>query len=88
MARDEGAGEYADVPGFCKNAKLDEIQEYGCVLTPGRYVGIADSADDEIPFEKQITQLSEKLYEQLAESERLGAAIKKNLESLDYRGEQ
>ena len=85
---DEGAGEYADVPGFCKSATLDEIQEYGCVLTPGRYVGIADIEDDEIPFEKQITELSEKLYEQLAESERLGAAIKKNLESLSYRGEQ
>ena len=85
---DEGAAEYADVPGFCKSAKLDEIQEYGCVLTPGRYVGIEDIEDDEIPFEKQITQLSEKLYEQLAESERLGAVIKKNLETLGYRGEQ
>ena len=85
---DEGAGEYVDVPGFCKSAKLDEIQEYEYVLTPGRYVGIADIEDDEIPFEKQITQLSEKIYEQLAESERLGAAIKKNLESLGYRGKQ
>ncbi len=85
---DESSGEYADVPGFCKSTKLGEIQEYGYVLTPGRYVGITDIEDDEIPFEKQITQLSDKLYEQFAESERLAAAIKKNLETLGYRGEQ
>ena len=84
----EGVGEYVDVPGFCKSTKLDEIQEYGCVLTPGRYVGIADIEDDEIPFEKQITELSEKLYEQFAESERLATTIKKNLEAIGYKGEQ
>ena len=85
---DAGAGEYADVPGFCKSATLEEIQEYDSVLTPGRYVGIADVEDDEIPFEKQIAALTEKLHKQLAESDRLGAVIKKNLETLGYRGEQ
>ena len=84
---DEGAGEYTDVLGFCKSSTLEAIKATNYVLTPGRYVGLADIEDDEIPFEKQITQLSEKLYEQLAESERLGAVIKKNLETLGYRGE-
>ena len=36
---DKGAGEYEDVPGFCKAATLEEIRSHGHVLTPGRYVG-------------------------------------------------
>ena len=30
-----GAGEYADVPGLCKSAALEEIRRHGHVLTPG-----------------------------------------------------
>ncbi len=83
-----GKNEYVDVPGFCKSATLEEIQEQGYILTPGRYVGIADIKDDEIPFKEQMTQLSAKLHDQLTESERLATTIKKNLEALGYRGEE
>ena len=84
---DEGAGEYADVPGFCKGVILDEIRNHGYVLTPGRYVGVEDVEEDEIPFEERMPQLSAKLYELLAEADRLGTTIKKNLERLGYGGE-
>jgi len=36
---------YEDVPGFCYSANLEEVRRQGHVLTPGRYVGAADSGD-------------------------------------------
>jgi type I restriction enzyme M protein len=51
-------GEYDDVPGFCKSAALDEIQEHGYVLTPGRYVGAEDSEEDTEPFEEKMQRLA------------------------------
>ena len=32
---DSEAGEYEDVPGFCKSATLEQIREHGHILTPG-----------------------------------------------------
>src|SRR5205814_6026131 len=43
---DKGVGEYADVPGFRKAAKLDDIRKHGHVLTPGRYVGATANEED------------------------------------------
>lgn len=65
---DPNAGEYADVPGFCKAAKLDEIREHGFVLTPGRYVGAEEAEVDGEPFEEKMQRLTEQLCEQFCES--------------------
>jgi type I restriction enzyme M protein len=81
---EEGAGEYEDTPGFCKSVPLDQVKEHGYVLTPGRYVGAAEIEDDGIPFEEKMTELSEKLYKQFEESERLENTIRKNLDMLGY----
>jgi type I restriction enzyme M protein len=81
---DKGAGEYADLPGFCKAAKLDEIQKHGYVLTPGRYVGAEAVEDDGEPFEEKMARLAATLREQQAEAAKLDAAIATNLKELGY----
>ena len=80
------AGEYVDVPGFCKSAGLEDIKKHGFVLTPGRYVGSADVTDDGEPFDEKMLRLTAELHDCLSESESLGAQIKANLEGLGYGG--
>ncbi len=75
---------YADEAGFCKSATLDDIKANDYVLTPGRYVGAAPIADDGIPFETKMAELSQTLYQQMQDSEALDATIRKNLEVLGY----
>ena len=81
---DKEAGEYADVPGFCKAAKLDEIRKHGHVLTPGRYVGAEAQEDDGEPFEDKMKRLTATLREQQEEAAKLDAAIAANLKELGY----
>ena len=78
------AGEYADVPGFCKSATLEEIRKHGHVLTPGRYVGAAPQEDDGEPFEEKMARLSAQWREQQAEAQRLDAEIEENLTRLGF----
>jgi len=81
---DKGAGEYNNLPGFCKAAKLDEIQKHGYVLTPARYVGAEAVEDDGEPFEEKMARLTQALREQQTEAARLDAAIAANLKELGY----
>ena len=80
------AAEYADVPGFCKSAPLDEVRKHGHVLTPGRYVGAEAQEDDGEPFEAKMKRLTATLREQQAEAAKLDAAIDANLRELGYGG--
>jgi len=77
-------GEYADVPGFCKSAPLDEVRKHGHVVTPGRYVGAEAQEDDGEPFGEKIRRLTATLREQQGEAARLDAAIVANLKELGY----
>jgi len=75
---------YIDIAGFCKSANLQDIAKNDYVLTPGRYVGIAEEEDDGIPFEEKMTDLSQTLFTQMQQSEALDAEIKANLKLLGY----
>ena len=77
-------GAYADQAGYCKSATLEDMRRHDYVLTPGRYVGAADIADDGVAFETKMTAMSRMLYGQMEESERLDKVIHKNLERLGY----
>ncbi len=81
---EEKDGTYEDQPGFCKAATLGDIQANDYVLTPGRYVGAAELEDDGIPFEEKMADLTQTLYQQMAESARLDAVIRQNLAELGY----
>ncbi|MBN2553130.1 MAG: SAM-dependent methyltransferase [Spirochaetales bacterium] len=83
---ERAAGEYADVPDFCKSATLEEIRKHGHVLTPGRYVGAAAQEEDAEPFKQKMKRLVASLRDQQAEAAKLGAAIAANMKELGYGG--
>ena len=83
----EDAGEYTDVPGFCKSTKLAEIQENDSVLTPGRYVGAEVQEDNGEPFEDIMVSLTRKLTQQMTKARQLDEIIAKNLKMLGFGNE-
>jgi len=83
---EKDAGKYADIPGFCKAATLDEIRKHGHVLTPGRYVGAEAAEDDGEAFVDKMQRLSVLWRKQQQEAARLDAAIEANLRELGYGG--
>ena len=81
---EEGAGDYADEPGFCKAASLEEMRKHGHVLTPGRYVGAAPQEDDGEPFEEKMKRLVAQLRDQQDQGAKLDTAIKANLAAFGF----
>jgi type I restriction enzyme M protein len=55
------------------------------VLTPGRYVGAADVADDDELFEEKMERLVLLLSKQFTSSDQLALEIKSNLANVGYR---
>ena len=80
----EATGNYTDVPGFCRAVKLEEIQEHGYVLTPGRYVGAEAVEDDDEAFAEKMERLTAQLAEQMARGAELDAVIRQKLGALGY----
>lgn len=76
--------EYADELGFCKEASVEEIREHYHILTPGRYVGLAEQIDDEEGFEEKMEYLTSELAEQFAKSNELEEKIRKALSGIGY----
>lgn len=81
---EDGAGEYEDVPGYCKAASMEEVAQHAFVLTPGRYVGIVEEADDDVPFGQRMAGLCAALREQLADARQLDEGIAHGLRLLGH----
>ena len=75
-------GTLKDVKGFCAAVNTEDIAKQGYVLTPGRYVGIAEQEEDDEPFEEKMARLTAELGKSFEESNRLQAEIRKNLEAI------
>lgn len=77
-------GTLDDVKGFCAVADLDEVARQDYILTPGRYVGIEEQADDGEPFEEKMGKLTAELSELFDKSYELETRIRENLEKIGY----
>jgi type I restriction enzyme M protein len=75
---------YADIPGFCKSATIDDIRAHNYILTPGRYVGTPPQEDEDEPFTEKMKRLTTELKKQMEESEKLDKLIWANLEDIGY----
>jgi type I restriction enzyme M protein len=78
------AGTLEYVKGFCKVATLEEVGKQDWVLTPGRYVGIAEEEDDGEPFEEKMARLTSELGNLFAESHCLEASIREKLAGIGF----
>lgn len=77
-------GTLEDVKGFCAVKDTKDIAEQDYILTPGRYVGIEEQADDGEPFEEKMARLTSELSDLFDKSHELEAEIRKSLGAIGY----
>ena len=78
-------GEEPTEKGFSAVASVADIAKQDFILTPGRYVGIEDQAEDAEPFEEKMPRLTGELKDLFDQSHDLEAEIKRQLESIGYK---
>lgn len=78
------SGALEDEKGFCAEVGLEDIAKQDYILTPGRYVGIADAEEDDEPFEEKMERLTGEFAKCFEESNRLQEQIKKNMEAIGF----
>lgn len=78
------AGTLSDEKGFCAVADTARIAEQDDILTPGRYVGIAEQEEDAESFEDKMHRLTTELSDLFVQSHQLEEEIRKQLKSIGY----
>ena len=77
-------GTLEDEKGFCAVCTTEQIAEQDFILTPGRYVGIAEDEGDGVPFEEKMTRLTNSLGKLFLESREQEMEIRKQLKSIGW----
>ena len=77
-------GTLEDEKGFCATVTLEDIAKQDYILTPGRYVGIAETEDDGEPFQEKMERLTSELSEMFEQSHKLEDEIKKQLATIGF----
>jgi type I restriction enzyme M protein len=77
-------GTLEEVKGFCAVVSTEDIAKQDYILTPGRYVGLAEVEDDGEAFEDKMKRLTGELRELFAESKKAEEEIKEQLKSVGF----
>ena len=75
-------GVYCDVEGLCKVVTISEIEAKEWSLSPGRYVGVDTSSDEDFDFEERLAEIHIELEGLNEEAVRLAALISENYKTL------
>lgn len=75
-------GKYRDVPGLCKVVTKDGVAEKDYSLSPGRYVGVDVSTDDDIDYEERLREIHKELEKLNEEAIQLTKTISKYFKEL------
>ena len=75
-------GVYQDIPGLCRIATIAQIAEKDYSLTPGAYVGVAETKDDGVDFTRRMNEIHTELAKLQTEANQLMTKIQQNWEAL------
>ena len=77
-------GTLTDQKGFCAVATTEDIAKQDYILTPGRYVGIEEQANDGEPFDDKMKRLTGELAGLFEKSHELEQEIREKLGAIGY----
>ena len=78
------SGTLENEKGYCAVASIEDVAKQDYILTPGRYVGIAETEDDGEPFQEKMERLTSELSDLFAQSHDLEEEIRKQLSSIGF----
>lgn len=77
-------GTLEDEKGFCAVCTTEQIAKQDYILTPGRYVGIAEDKDDNEPFEEKMTRLTASIKQLFEDSKEQEEEIRMQLKKIGW----